>query len=159
MRIGMKNSDLDSIIDKAIANEVEANQFYLKLSEIVTDKLAKDTLLFLAQEETKHKEYLLHYRQESFIGNATNTSKIKNSKIAECLKAPKVKDKMDSKDVYLLAAERELNSYNFYKGLASLHPAGEIKEMLLKMATEELKHKEKVEYLYANTAFVQTDGG
>ncbi len=155
----MKNSNLDSIIEKAIANEQEANQFYLKLSEIVTDKSAKDTLLYLAQEEKKHKEYLLHYRQESFIGNATNASKTKNNKIAEYLQPPEVKYDMDSKDVYLLASERELNSYNFYKGLASLHPAGEIKDMLMKMAAEELKHKEKVEYLYANTAFVQTAGG
>ncbi len=31
--------------------------------------------------------------------------------------------------------------------------------MLLKMANEEMKHKEKVEYLYANTAFPQTQGG
>lgn len=143
----MKNSNLDSIIEKAIANEEEANQIYLNLSEIVTDKSAKDTLLYMAQEEKKHKEYLLHYRQESFIGNATNASKTKNNKIAECLQPPKVKHDMDSKDVYLLAAERELNSYNFYKGLAALHPKREIKEMLLKMAAEELKHKEKVEYL------------
>src|SRR4030043_27484 len=105
----MKDSNLDSIIEKAIANEEEANQFYLKLAEIVTDKAAKDTLLYMAQEEKKHKEYLLQYRQESFIGNATNTSKIK--------------------------------------------------KMLMKMAAQELKHKEKVEYLYANTAFVQTAGG
>jgi len=27
------------------------------------------------------------------------------------------------------------------------------------MANEELKHKEKMEYLYANTAFPQTSGG
>jgi rubrerythrin len=159
MRINMKNSNLDSIIEKAIANEQEANQFYLKLSELVTDKAAKDTLLYMAQEEKKHKEYLLQYRQESFMGNAANASKLKSSKIAECLESPKVNHNMDSKDVYLLAAERELNSYNFYKGLASLHPKGEIKEMLLKMAAEELKHKEKAEYLYANTAFVQTAGG
>jgi rubrerythrin len=31
--------------------------------------------------------------------------------------------------------------------------------MLLRMAAEELKHKEKVEYLYTNTAFPQTQGG
>ena len=28
-----------------------------------------------------------------------------------------------------------------------------------RMANEEKKHKEKVEYLYSNTAFPQTDGG
>ncbi|MGB4089616.1 MAG: ferritin family protein, partial [Smithellaceae bacterium] len=61
----MKDANLDSIIEKAIANEEEANQFYLKLSQIVTDKSAKDTLIFLAGEEKKHKEYLLRYRHES----------------------------------------------------------------------------------------------
>ena len=66
---------------------------------------------------------------------------------------------MDSKDVYLVAANKELNSYNFYKSLADIEPAGEIKNMLMKMANEEMKHKEKVEYLYSNTAFPQTAGG
>jgi rubrerythrin len=155
----MKNSQFDSIIEKAIANEEEANQFYLKLSEKVTDKMAKDTLLYLASEEKKHKEYLLRYRQESFIGNAAETDEVTNNKIAEFLQSPQVKYDMDSKDVYLLAAARELNSFNFYKGLAAIHPEGEIKQMLLQMANQEMKHKEKVEYLYANTAFVQTEGG
>jgi rubrerythrin len=31
----MKNTDMEAIIEKAIANEQEANQFYLKLSERV----------------------------------------------------------------------------------------------------------------------------
>jgi len=43
--------------------------------------------------------------------------------------------------------------------LANLHADSEIREMLLKMANQELKHKEKMEYLYANTAFPQTSGG
>ncbi len=67
----MKDANLDSIIEKAIANEEEANQFYLKLSQIA-DKSAKDTLIFLAGEEKKHKEYLLRcILHESFIANAT----------------------------------------------------------------------------------------
>ena len=157
--IFMENIKFDAIIEKAIANEEEATQFYLKLSEIVADKMAKDTLLYLAGEEKQHKKYLLHYRQEGFIGNAADNDEAGNNKIAEFLQSPQVKADMDSKEVYLLAAARELNSYNFYKGLAALHPDGEIKQMLLKMANQEIKHKEKVEYLYANTAFVQTDGG
>jgi rubrerythrin len=59
----------------------------------------------------------------------------------------------------LIAAHRELRSYNFYSELAGLHPNGDLHEMLVKIANEELKHKEKMEYLYANTAFPQTDGG
>jgi rubrerythrin len=40
-----------------------------------------------------------------------------------------------------------------------MHPDGDIKDMLLRMAQQELRHKEKVEYLYANTVFTQTAGG
>lgn len=39
--------------------------------------------------------------------------------------------------------------------MASVHPEGEIRNMLLQMANEELKHKEKVEYLYSNTVFTR----
>jgi rubrerythrin len=66
---------------------------------------------------------------------------------------------MGIKDIYLAAADKELNTYNFYNSLAAVEPAGEVKNLLLKMANEELKHKEKVEYLYSNTAFTQTQGG
>ena len=80
-------------------------------------------------------------------------------KIAQHVDKPDIEKDLNTKDVYLVAAHREMNSYNFYKGLADLQPAGEVKEMLLKMANEEMKHKEKVEYLYSNTAFPQTQGG
>jgi rubrerythrin len=66
---------------------------------------------------------------------------------------------MSSADVFLVAAHRERRSHKFYTELANLHPAGEAKTMLLKMANEELKHKEKMEYLYSNAAFPQTSGG
>jgi len=66
---------------------------------------------------------------------------------------------MTSADVYLVAAHREQNSYKFYSELADLHPEGELKVIFKKIASEELKHKEKVEYLYSNAAFPQTDGG
>ena len=65
----------------------------------------------------------------------------------------------EGQDVYLVAAHRESMSHKFYTELANLHAEGELKTMLLKMANEELKHKEKMEYLYANTAFPQTAGG
>ena len=64
-----------------------------------------------------------------------------------------------SEEVFLIAANREINAHNFYKGLADLYPKGPVKELLLRMANEEMRHKEKMEYLYANTAFPQTEGG
>jgi rubrerythrin len=79
--------------------------------------------------------------------------------IAEHLEPPEPKETLDEKDAYLLAAHRELRAYNFYRALAAIHPEGTTRQMLDRMANEELKHKEKVEYLYSNAAFPQTDGG
>jgi rubrerythrin len=80
-------------------------------------------------------------------------------KLAEHLDEPQVEEELSSDKAYLIASHRELRSFQFYTGLAEMHPAGELNEILRKIASEELKHKEKMEYLYANTAFPQTDGG
>ena len=125
----------------------------------IEDESVKNTLEFLAGEEQKHKEFLVNYRSGRFGPDSLRLTDVVDYKIAEYLEEPDIKKDMDSKDVYLVAAHRELQSYNFYKALADLHPDGEAKGMLLKMANEEMKHKEKVEYLYSNTAFPQTAGG
>lgn len=79
--------------------------------------------------------------------------------IAEYQDEPELQADMKIEDIYLMAAHRELRSHKFYSALADMHIAGSARGMLHKMATEELKHKEKMEYLYTNTAFPQTAGG
>jgi len=86
-------------------------------------------------------------------------SEVIDYQIAQYMETPDSEKKIHTKDVYLIAANRELNSYNFYTNLAGVHPDGEMRDLLLRMANEELRHKEKVEYLYSNTAFPQTAGG
>lgn len=154
----MNDTTLNKIIDKAIEREEEAYSFYMKLASKVNDSNAKETLKFLANEEVKHKDFLISYKKGSYK-NSLQMSQIISYKIAEHIDKPDIEGKLDTKDVYLIAAHRELNSHNFYKELASLQPDNEVKDILLRMANEELKHKEKVEYLYANTTFIQTDGG
>ena len=148
--------DAESIIERAIRNEQEAFDFYKALARTVRDPEVKDTLEFLAREEQGHKTYLEKYRADGFIAEAGPTI---DYKVAEHLTKPDIQKDINSQEVYLIAANREINAHHFYLGLAGLHPAGAVKEMLLRMADEELKHKEKMEYLYANTAFVQTAGG
>ena len=155
----MQEKNLGSLIDIAIEREEEACGFYMNLYARVEDTSVKDTLKFLANEEQKHKEFLVNYRSGRFGTDSLRLTDVVDYKIAEYLEEPDIKKDMESKDVYLVAAHRELLSYNFYKALADLHPDGEAKKMLLKMANEEMKHKEKVEYLYSNTAFPQTAGG
>jgi len=72
---------------------------------------------------------------------------------------PEITERLEHKDIFLVAAEREKSSHEFYKKFAELQPEGELKKLLYKLAQEELAHKEKTEYLYCNAAFPQTDGG
>ncbi len=155
----MANPTLEILIEKAIQREVESFEFYNGLYDMVDDKVAKDALKFLAGEEKKHKEFLIAYKAGKYKTDSLKMTDVVDYKIAQHLDKPDIQKNMETKDVYLVAAHRELNSYNFYKELAAVQPSGEVKEMLLRMANEEMKHKEKVEYLYSNTAFPQTSGG
>ena len=155
----MEEQSLQSVIEQAIKNEEEARVFYLGLYDLVEDLLAKETLKFLAGEELAHKEFLLAYLKGDRKFTALSMDEPIDYHITQYAAKPDLKKNMNSSEIYLVAAHREWNSYNFYQALASLQPAGEVKDMLLKMANQELKHKEKVEYLYSNTAFPQTAGG
>jgi rubrerythrin len=155
----MENRKLGDYIDIAIRREEEAYAFYMDLLGRLLDQSAKDALKLLANEEKKHKEFLERYRDGGFGENALRMNHPIDYKIAEHMVDPDIVENMQSKDVFLIAAHRELNSYNFYMGLAGLHADGELKEIFIRIASEEMKHKEKVEYLYSNAAFAQTDGG
>ncbi len=155
----MENKELQSVIELAIKKEEEAYDFYMDLASMVSATEVKEAMKFLALEEEKHKKFLIEYRDNEGQSKGLRMTAVVDYKIAEHLDKPDPSKTAESKDAYLLAAHRELNAYNFYRALADIHPEGIVRDTLLRMANEELKHKEKVEYLYSNAAFPQTAGG
>ena len=150
---------IGDVIDLAIQREEEAYDFYMDIYGKVQDATVRDTVEFIAGEEKKHKAFLVAYRDGNYGSEALRMADVVEYKIAEYLEEPEVSEESKSEDIYLIAAHRESRSYQFYTEIANMHAAGELKTMLSKMANEELKHKEKMEYLYANAAFPQTSGG
>jgi rubrerythrin len=150
---------LSEVIDLAIQREEEAYDFYMDILIKLEDPSIKDTIEFIANEEKKHKAFLVNYRAGDYGPDALRMTDVVEYKISEYLEEPEITKETKREDIYLIASHRELRSHRFYTELANMHDANNIKEMLLKMANEELKHKEKMEYLYANTAFPQTAGG
>jgi len=157
--MAMNESTVADVIETAIQREIEAHDFYMNIYDRVEDPSTKQTLEFIAGEEKKHREFLVRYRDGGYGAAALRMNAAVDYKLAEHLDEPPVQEDISSEKVYLIASHRELRSYQFYTGLAEMHPDGELNEILRKIASEELKHKEKMEYLYANTAFPQTDGG
>jgi rubrerythrin len=148
-----------TLIDTAIQREEDAYAFYNDLHGRASDAAVKDTLEYIAGEEKKHRAFLVKYREGGFDTSSLRLSDVTYYQIAEYQKEPAIDEKMSSADVYLVASHRESRSHKFYTELANLQTDAAAKSMLLKMANEELKHKEKMEYLYSNTAFGQTSGG
>lgn len=153
------DSKLLKLVDTAIQREEDAYVFYRNLHGKIHDPAVRETIDWIAGEERKHKAFLVKYREGGFGASGLRLSEVAYYKIADHQEEPAVTDAIDSAQVFLVAAHRELRSHRFYTALADQHAAGEARDMLLQMANEELKHKEKMEYLYANTAFPQTSGG
>jgi len=147
------------IIEMAIKREDAAYDFYMDIHSKVQDAVVQDTVQFIAREEKQHKAFLVAYRDGKYGSQALRLADVVEYKIAEYLEEPEISKDSRAQDVYLVAAHREGRSYQFYSELANMHADSKLKDMLARMANEELKHKEKMEYLYANTAFPQTSGG
>jgi len=150
---------LKEILGKAIQKEIESQRLYSDLSQKMTNDAAKDAFRQLSQQEQVHQSILEQYQRGEFKVGTLSREHIIDYKIAEHLDQPEVSPDMKLKDVFLLAANRELHSHELYLALAGLHPPGEAKRLLKKLASQELEHKQTVEFLYTEVAFPQTDGG
>ena len=118
----MADKKLEEVVTIAIKREEEAIAFYQGLYKRVQDETARDTLQFLAGEEKKHKEFLLKYRQGNYTADALRMSTVVDYRIAEHLEKPDPAADMESKDVYLVAAHRELASYQFLHSTCCASP-------------------------------------
>ena len=150
---------LQKVLEKAVVKEVESQLLYINLSQKVNDEAARDALQQLVQQEQGHQFLLEQYLLGKLKEGALSQEQILDYKIAERLDQAEISPGMQLKDIFLLAANREKASHEFYLGLADVHPAGEVKRLLEELATQELGHKQRVESLYTEVAFPQTNGG
>jgi len=149
---------LDRVLEGAIKKEMEAQRLYLDLSQRVKDSAARDALEGLAAEEKVHQDKLERYRDGKIKG-ALSKDQLVDYHIAELVEGPEMSANMQLKDAFLYAANREKASHELYTTLAIIHPEGEVKSLLRQLAGQELEHKQRVESLYTQVAFPQTDGG
>ncbi|MDH5365066.1 MAG: ferritin family protein, partial [Dehalococcoidia bacterium] len=150
---------VQNVLAKAIQREIESQHLYHDLSQKMTDAAARDTFRQLSQEEQQHENLLRKYLRGELREGALNREQVLDYKIAEHLEQPEISPGMKLKDVFLLAANREKASHEFYLSLAGVHPAGPVRRLLEQLASQELEHKQRVEFLFTETAFPQTDGG
>lgn len=152
-------STLDEILVKAIEKEVGSRQLYLSLSQKMTQQSLREAFQELAQQELGHQNLLERYLHGELSEGALSCGQVVDYKIAERQDQTELSVDMNLPDIFLLAANREKVAHDFYLGFARAHPEGEMRSLLENLAAQELEHKQRVEFLYTEVAFPQTDGG
>ncbi len=153
---------LRELLQIAIQKEIESQLLYTDLCSLVSHPAAKDAFQELTEQELGHQKLLEQYLRGEFSKvseGALDNGYTLDYEIAERFNQPQISISMELKETFLLAANREKLSHEFYLSLAAIHPDGKAKNLLKKLARQELGHKQRVEFLYTEVAFPQTDGG
>lgn len=147
------------ILQTAIEKEITAQKLYSDLERIIPSKIAKETFQELVRQERGHQQLLERYLRGDLKTGALHAKQVIDYKITENFEPTDISPNMPLKDIFLRAANREKIAHESYLALAQAHPVGEVKTLLEGLASQELTHKHRLEFLYTEVAFPQTAGG
>ncbi|NMC28107.1 MAG: ferritin family protein [Syntrophomonadaceae bacterium] len=147
----MDIKDFESIMDMAIAAEVEAFEFYNNVATTVADKGMKKIFQDLAKEEAGHKASLQNIKEKE-LQNFSFTA-ASDYKVAESMALPKLSMDMKPADAIALAMKKEEEAMKMYTGLALAATEPEKVKLFINLANMESGHKAKMEGFYTQMAF------
>jgi rubrerythrin len=132
----------DEILEMAVAREVDAIKFYTVLAARAQSPHISKVFEDLAAEEIEHKEKLELEIMKT--GRVVDTQKrplgLKEDAPDDYI--PPVID-VDYKNVLLMGAQKEDASFRLYMDLAGMVTDPGSREMLVALAQEEARHKER----------------
>lgn len=149
----MTTNEYKNILKIAIANEVEAYEFYLNAANKSKNANLKATFTELAEEEKKHKITL-----EAFLNNETKQMQFKeiaDYKISESIELPKLTSDMSFADGLALAMKKEEEAMKMYEEFANASDNESQKELFMQLAIMEKGHKTRLEDIYSSTAYTE----
>ena len=132
---------VDEILEFAIAREVEANQLYLFLAVHLTNPEMQRVCEDFAKEEMEHKAKL--ELELIKIGKVVTGFNVSNY----VMEAGDPME-MSYEDLLVFAIKKEDKAINLYSDLAKTVNDEESRKVLLSLAQEESKHKQRFEVEY-----------
>jgi len=145
-----KFGSVNEVLDFAIAREVEAYDFYMKLAALAQRPQTVKVIRDLAVEERQHKIRLEAVKAGEIV---LKEEEVGNLDIAGYIEDVKPTAGMSYTELLILAMKKENKSYRLYTDLASIAQNKQVKEMFLRLAQEEAEHKLRFEFEYDLTTF------
>ena len=140
------------VISDAVQNEIEAKEFYEKISKKIKDDYLKELFEGFAKEEENHEKILTNILNKEKI-QASQFNFETDFKVAETIAMPEVNEKMDLKNAIGLAMKNEEIAMKNYTLLADSCDDPELKTVFQDLAAMERGHKNKMEVEFVNVAF------
>jgi rubrerythrin len=132
---------VDEILEFAIAREVEANQFYMYMAKRMENPELSKVCEEFAKEELEHKAKLeLEVMKRGEM--------VSDFDISDYMMELGNEIDMDYKELLVFAITKEEISISLYSDLAAAIKDKESRDMLLSLAQEETKHKERFKTEY-----------
>lgn len=143
------------IIEVAISNEENAEQFYRESAETVQLEHARKTLLELAREEVSHADFLRKVLNEGFeqILEHQPEASVEEVRIVDYLSVPELNAYSNLQDILTVAMKREQIAFEFYDSMAAMVNEPELKRVLNKLAEVEAGHKTRLQDIYEREFF------
>jgi len=140
-----KLDPFENVLDFAIQNEIEANQFYSDMAKQMKNPAMQAAFEAFAAEELGHKMKLEGIKQTKAIKPAQN---VEDLQIADYVVEVEPGPDMDYQDALVLAMKKEKAAFRLYLDLAHQVADEEHKSLFLSLAQEEAKHKLRFEIEY-----------
>ena len=139
-------NNITEILDFAIGEEQAAVDFYLQLAGQSKNQQTRAVFEDYAQEEMRHKANLLSIKENGSF--TLSDAAVRDLKIAEYLVDVRPSANISYQDALILAMKKEKAAYRMYTRLAEKAEDPQVKELFLKLALEESRHKLAFEVEY-----------
>ncbi|NQU20093.1 MAG: ferritin family protein [Candidatus Nealsonbacteria bacterium] len=136
------------ILDFAIGNEEAAVELYRRLAAKTDSPSMREVFEGFAREEEGHKAKLLGVKQAGTLTLGSAGKKIVDLKIGDYLVDAEPGADLTYQDALILAMKQEKAAFKLYTDLAEAAPDAELRDLLLRLAEEEAKHKLRFEIEY-----------
>jgi rubrerythrin len=140
--------ELAELLDTAIYKEIASQAVYIAGQSRTRDPGAQALMKELAQEELRHSELLKGLKDRGLPAQAWHCEKVPDLKISEYLTSVDTLEDASLQDTLVFAMKREQQSIEFYTKTMGVMRDKAAKRLCQKLATEELKHKLKLELFY-----------
>ena len=139
-------------ISDAIQGEIEAKEFYEKVSLRIKDRFLTELFETFAREEAKHERLLTAILNKEKMDTSFFNFE-KDFKVSETIEMPEVNDAMDLKSAIGIAMKNEELAMKKYTALAENCDDQQLKIVFQDLAAMERDHKFKMETSFVDVAY------